>query len=112
MNTQNIINYLLGLIIILLILKLILRKYEPFESSLLDCKNYPFLCNKKLLNPNNSLYTDKRQSYLTNVLEIISPRYNPSSRKIKPVYVYNKYRRPARRVVLSRNRYYDPHKYA
>ncbi len=107
MEPSNIINFSLGLMIILLIFKMIFYKheYEPFNSYsyILNCRKYPYLCRDitQTQYQNESLYIDKRQNYLNNVLEKISPRYNPSSR--------NKKKKKGKSIILTRRRFFDPY---
>lgn len=118
MDHTNIINFLLALMIILLIFKLIFYKheYEPFysDSYTINCQKYPYLCNdnnpNQTQNQNVSLYETKRTEKLMNVLNKISPRYDPSSRNKRNMNNKNRNNKnnTSNSTVLTRRRFFDP----
>jgi len=112
MGKSNIINFLLALMIILLIFKMILYKHENEPFNIMNCRKYPYLCNNRQPTKNESLYTDKRPTYLMYVLDKISPRYNPSSRNKnnRQNNRRNRSNRGNRRdsTILTRRRFFDP----
>lgn len=83
---------------------------EPFNSYIMNCRKYPYLCNNRQPTKNQSLYTDKRPNYLMYVLDIISPRYNPSSRNKNNRRTRGRGNRGNRRdsTILTRRRFFDP----
>ena len=115
MNQTMIINFLLMLSIILLILKLTFYKHESFNSSILNCKKFNYLCKNRKSPQNKSLYFHKRREYLIN-FDKFSPRYNPSSRnKNRNRYRYryrnsnsNSNEQP-KQLFFMRKRNFNPH---
>lgn len=88
------------------------HKNESFNSYIMNCRKYPYLCDDRLPTKNESLYTDKRPTYLMYVLDKISSRYNPSSRN-KNNMKNNRRTRGNRgnrmdSTILNRRRFFDP----
>ncbi len=108
MNQTKVINLLLMLSIILLILKLFFYKHEPFNSPILDCEKYNYLCDEKQQTQNTSEYLDRRPEYLNN-LDKISPRYTISSRyNFTNKNNKNNKNKTSDKLIFTPNRFFDP----